>query len=133
MSIATMDGVGLRVWRDGNAVVIEGVGVHVNDAGELSNLLRTAAAVRHGQVERTTLVGTVGQLHVVRHPYCCGLKEGPDWRGHSGWTMQTEGAEALAIAVLQAAGLADRAQVVGHDPHQSLPDDVDLAELRRAV
>jgi hypothetical protein len=95
----------LHVVRRGDLVAItdHGTPMRVNDAREMHDVLIQAADDQdHGGGAK--LIGQVGRVSVVRMPYAIRVSDNPHWQTHSGWTMRTDQARALAGALLEAAG-----------------------------
>jgi hypothetical protein len=103
-SVGTSDGRVLHVARSEGTVLIEdgGTTMPVADAGLMHDVLLRAADAEIG-ADRVRLIGTIGQVHVLRWPYAVTITDSPNPADHSGWTMRVDQARELGEALLTSA------------------------------
>ena len=103
-TVGTSEGSVLHVVRKGGRVLIadNATSMPIADVQSMRDVLLSAADAEP-HVNGSRLLGTVGQVHVLRWPYHVTITEHPD--RHSGWSMNTEQARALGEALLSAAGM----------------------------
>jgi hypothetical protein len=106
MSVGTIEGKNIDVTPHPGCVVVGGtLIVPLSDVQEISDLLYVASLAENGEVQRTELVGSVEKVHVVRFPIHVAIRQGPDWRRHSGFTMHPHDAAALSEEITAAASI----------------------------
>lgn len=105
-TVGTSEGCVLHVVRKGGRVLIadNATSMPVEDVQSMHDVLVSAADAESGGIGGARLLGTIGQVHVLRWPYHVTITDSPDPSVHSGWTMRCDQARELGEALLSAAG-----------------------------
>jgi hypothetical protein len=102
--IGTVEGKQIGVEPHPGCVVVGGtLIVPLSDVKEVSELLYVSSLPGPDEIKGTQLVGSVEKVHVVRFPAHVGLRQGPDWRRHCGFTLHPFQAAELAEEITAAA------------------------------